>query len=269
MQISRIVGFVRKKFADAGRWLANAFSFRKGNLLDRIFGSIVIIICLLLIGTWAVNKFILSNKSQPVVPQSGCVCEQAELTELVRSELNLLLATEYSWVFQQPTVLPGTESLVILPEEVLPDPQRYRLEDGEEAADLEAIQVLAASFERILWPIKGDIAYEYGWYRHPIYQDWRFNSGLTFLASSDEQIRSILPGRIKDIFPGEQGFEVLIEHGSGWQSLYSGIRAVTVGIGDMVQQNQFIADVGKTGELFFALFYQGEAINPMQYMSSF
>ena len=268
MQISRIVGFVRKKLADAGRWLANAFSFRRGNLFDRIFRSIVIIICLLLIGGWAVNKFIFSNKSKTAVPKSVCGFEQAELTDLVRSELQLLLATEYSWVFQQPAVALGTqENSIKLPEEVLPNPQEYRRENQE--ADLEAVEVLAASFERILWPIKGDIAYEYGWYRHPVYQDWRFNSGLTFLAASEEQIRSVLPGRVKNIFLGENGFELVMEHGSGWQSVYRGVRAVTVGIGDMVQQNQLIADAGKNGELFFALFYQGEPINPMQYMSSY
>jgi murein DD-endopeptidase MepM/ murein hydrolase activator NlpD len=49
--------------------------------------------------------------------------------------------------------------------------------------------------------------------------------------------------------------------------VYRGIRSVAVKIGDMVDQNQMLAQAGEDGRIFFALFYENEPVNPMQYMS--
>ena len=197
MQKSKSIGFIREKVLAFGKWIVNAFRFRKGNLLDSVLRGLVIIICLLFVSSWLVNRFTMQNKFEPQVPSTEDGLDLANLTNLVRNELQLLLATEYAWLLQP---VEATQ----LPEEILPNPEDY-LPNGEQNEEgLDTIQVLATSFESLLWPINGDIAYDYGWYRHPVYQDWRFNNGLTFISDTAEQIRSVLPGRITS-YCGETG----------------------------------------------------------------
>lgn len=258
MHIKKIWQSVWQKLRSAGQWIARAFKFRKGNFLDQIYRIAVIFIAIALVGTWVGGYYFFS--------QDVAVSQPAQLpddfSKVVRKELQDILESDYYWVLEQPAE-PVIHSLkqVDLPVDPLPDPQlpRPEVEPVEET--------LSVSFERILWPVKGNIATDYGWQRHPIYQDWRFNAGIEITTNPEEDVRSVLQGRVESILPTTDGFELVIEHGSGWQSLYRGIQTISVVTGEMVKQNQAIATASQKGEMFFALIYNEEPIDPLQYMS--
>lgn len=258
MRVKDFFSRVRQILFAVGRWFKNAFRFRKGNLLDQIFRAAVFMLCLVLVGGWLLTNYLLPKWSLDV-SQAAPTIGMDELAAVVNQELRSLMDTEYAWLYDL------HQTQLTLGPQIEPDPPPKP--DPQEMRPDEAVETLAVSFEQILWPLKGEITAAFGWYRHPVHQDWRFNTGLELAAAGGEQVRSVLPGRIESIVPGEDGFELVVAHGSGWQSVYRGIRSVAVKIGDMVEQNQMLAQAGDDGRIFFALLFEDEPINPMQYMS--
>ncbi|MCQ2484892.1 MAG: peptidoglycan DD-metalloendopeptidase family protein [Clostridia bacterium] len=68
------------------------------------------------------------------------------------------------------------------------------------------------------------------------------------------------------------GHYVMLDHGDGYQTLYGHCSSVVVNKGDYVKQGQVIAYVGSTGNstgphLHFEVRYQGEKLNPLNYVS--
>ncbi|HKM17684.1 MAG TPA: M23 family metallopeptidase, partial [Limnochordia bacterium] len=194
------------------------------------------------------------------------VVDCSQLSVMVKRELDSLLATEYAWLIDLPKAQQALGTQIDLPIEQMPNPDGLRPSDQDKAA-VDAVEAWAVAFDQILWPVKGEVVTGYGWHRHPVYHDWRFNTGLEFVAAGAEQIRSVLTGRVEAIAPVEDGFEVVVNHGGGWQTVYSGIRSVSVKIGDIVDQNQMLAHAGDDGKMFFALLHEGQPVNPMQFMS--
>lgn len=267
MEFKKFISSIRRKTVSVGNRIGQVFRFKKGNILDQLFRVTIIFLGFAVIVGWVTTRYILPTNSQiPLTHNQVTDFSEQDLGRAVRSELETLLATEYSWLIEP--VAPVTLGVEVDPFESLemrPDPHIYREDFDEE--DVE--EVLAISFDRILWPVKGEIATHYGWYRHHISKDWRFNPGLAFDTEKEEQIRTVLDGRIKSIEPGIDGFKLVIDHGSDWQSIYQGIRSIAVNIGDIVTQNQTVANSGNNGEMFFALHYHGEPVDPLQYMVTY
>ena len=266
MQIKKVLGRIRQILGAAGRWLAHALRFRRGNLLDRLLRTVVILVLLTLAGGWLITNYALpywtSRWAEQIPAKPTVECDQ--LAAAVKRELQFLMETEYAWLMELPKTQLALGPQVDLPEMTI-EPEQMRPAKQEPADDV--VEVWAAAFEQILWPIKGEVVTGYGWYRHPAYQDWRFHGGLEFAAAGAEQIRSVLRGRVESITPNASGFEVVINHGGGWQTVYSGIRSVAVKLGDIVDQNQVLAHAGDDGRMFFALLYEDVPVNPMQFMS--
>ncbi len=68
------------------------------------------------------------------------------------------------------------------------------------------------------------------------------------------------------------GHYVMLDHGDGYQTLYGHCSSVIVNVGQTVKQGQVIAYVGSTGNstgphLHFEVRYQGEKLNPLNYVS--
>ena len=56
MQIKKVLGRIRQILGAAGRWLAHALRFRRGNLLDRLLRTVVILVLLTLAGGWLITN---------------------------------------------------------------------------------------------------------------------------------------------------------------------------------------------------------------------
>ena len=183
-----------------------------------------------------------------VAPQVGL----DELEAVVQERVQNVIANFYPWVLDGPIQLATVEP----PESVLPEPTEMKPETASEPQ---------LSFEHLIWPVQGEIATPFGWHRHPVYGDWRFNAGLEF-SVTDSTIRTVLPGEVLAVNSNGLETELVIDHGSGWVSTYRSIKGIQVGPGELVKQNQNIALPESTGRVFFGLTHNGEPVNPQAFL---
>lgn len=177
-----------------------------------------------------------------------------ELDDLVLERVQSVIATLYPWVLDGPTQVVMVEP----PVNPLPEPTEPKPEPEPEPEPV-------VSFERLIWPVQGEITTPFGWYRHPVYGDWRFNAGVEF-AASGEAVRTVLPGKVAAVNSNGLEMELIIEHGSGWASIYRSVTGITVGPGEQVKQNQNIAVPDGSGRVFFGLTHNGQPVNPEAFL---
>jgi septal ring factor EnvC (AmiA/AmiB activator) len=123
------------------------------------------------------------------------------------------------------------------------------------------------------WPVNGSITSPYGWRVHPIYGGYRFHTGIDLSAGYGEIISAASDGIV--IFTGwydGYGYTVVIDHGSGYSSLYAHCSSILVRKGQTVYKGEAIARVGSTGNstgphLHFEIRQNGSPINPMGKLS--
>jgi murein DD-endopeptidase MepM/ murein hydrolase activator NlpD len=123
------------------------------------------------------------------------------------------------------------------------------------------------------WPVNGSISSPYGWRIHPIYGTYKFHTGIDLAASYGEIISATSDGIV--IYTGwydGYGNTVIIDHGSGYSSLYAHCSSILVRNGQTVYKGEAIARVGSTGNstgphLHFEIRQNGSPINPMGKLS--
>lgn len=175
-----------------------------------------------------------------------------DLETIVQERVQGVIADFYPWVLEGPIQLVTVEP----PASVLPEPTEIKPVARREPE---------LSFEHLIWPVQGEITTPFGWHRHPVYGDWRFNAGLEF-SVSDSAVRTVLPGEVIAVNSNGLETELIIDHGSGWVSTYRSIKGIQVVPGEMVKQNQNIAFPESTGRVFFGLTHKGEPVNPQAFL---
>lgn len=125
----------------------------------------------------------------------------------------------------------------------------------------------------LLKPVDGEIIQESGWYFHPVFDDWRYQSGLEFKGEAGNIVMAAAAGRIISVKEDQyKGILVKIEHENGWQTLYGHLQKAVVSIGENVARGQEIGRLGSSGmaaqpSLYFGLETQEGAINPTDYIN--
>lgn len=175
-----------------------------------------------------------------------------EVDELVLEKVQSVIASLYPWVLDGPTQVVMVEQ----PANPLPEPAEPQPEVEPEPE---------VSFEHLIWPVQGEISTPFGWYRHPVYGDWRFNAGLEFDARGDS-VRTVLPGEVVALNSNGLETELVIDHGSGWVSTYRSVTGIQVAPGEKVKQNQNIALPDSSGRIFFGLTHNGQPVNPQAFL---
>lgn len=125
----------------------------------------------------------------------------------------------------------------------------------------------------LLKPVDGEIIQEPGWYFHPVFDDWRYQSGLEFKGESGNIVMAAAAGRIISVKEDQyKGILVKIEHENGWQTLYGHLQKAVVSVGENVARGQEIGRLGSSGisahpSLYFSLETQEGAIDPTDYFN--
>ncbi len=111
--------------------------------------------------------------------------------------------------------------------------------------------------------------------KHPIFGDYRPHLGIDYGAPKGTPIMAVGSGTVKVRgWVGGYGYQVVISHSAGFESMYSHLSGFARGIkkGTKVRQGQTIGFVGSTGistgpHLDFRLKRYGKFINPASAMS--
>lgn len=108
---------------------------------------------------------------------------------------------------------------------------------------------------------------------------WRFNEypghpGIDFPRPRDTEIYASAAGVVTVAKSATTGYgnRIIIDHGSGYQTLYAHCNALLVGVDEQVEAGQVIAKVGRSGrapedQLHFEILYNGQWVDPEQYMA--
>ena len=132
-------------------------------------------------------------------------------------------------------------------------------------------KVMAQLCQKFVWPTKGTIAVHFG---SPIEQSSWSWSGIIVLAPEKQGVRAISSGKVvyADWFAG-YGLLLIIDHGSGYMSLYGHNHGFCKKLNDRVEAGEVVATVGKSGNdqsgLYFAIRYNGKPVNPEQWCNDF
>lgn len=221
-------------------------------LYNRYWKRVIRLSLLAILGGLIAVRFWTPAIPDPVVEQGPILHEPPvvvvaadQLPVLVRRELETLLAADFAHLRTPPEVqLPPDVAPVPLPE---PEPE------------------LTISFDQISRPVMGEVTNEFGWHRHPVHGDWRYFDSVGMNAQPHDPVVSVLPGRVKTVLPLPEGYEVIVEHGSGWQSVYRQLTGLAVVPGDQVDQNQIIANTNHSGQLVFSLHFEQRPLDPRSY----
>ncbi|MGI6148860.1 MAG: M23 family metallopeptidase [Firmicutes bacterium] len=211
---------------------------------------VVVAVVALILGISAGTYFRLPPMPE-TPPTTAQLFQEEALAAAIREQVHQVLQESYPWVLEEPVIAVAVEP---------PGPERPS--PTEPLSQPEVAETV--SFEYLIWPAKGEISTPFGWYRHPVYNDWRFNSGIE-LAVTDELVRTVLPGRVVSVGSDSFQTELVIDHGGGWQSIYRSVEALTVSPGQEVSQNQTIGRAAN-GSLFFSLSHNGKPVNPMAFL---
>jgi septal ring factor EnvC (AmiA/AmiB activator) len=120
------------------------------------------------------------------------------------------------------------------------------------------------------WPVAGSLDSDFGEARAGGQLRW---SGVVMSAPAGTPVRAVYYGRVAyaDWLPG-LGLLIIIEHGSGYMSLYGHNEALLKESGDRVVPGDVIAYVGDSGgqtqtALYFEIRRDGEPIDPHPWMA--
>jgi septal ring factor EnvC (AmiA/AmiB activator) len=130
----------------------------------------------------------------------------------------------------------------------------------------------AALKGRLSWPVDGDVIIPYGRYNDPQYNITTFKNGIEIKVKNDEQPKAVSGGRVvyADWFKG-YGLLLIINHGSGYHSLYGHLSEIFFKSGDIIKKGTAVGKIGESGvlnvpSLYFEIRYKGKPVDPMQWL---
>lgn len=126
-----------------------------------------------------------------------------------------------------------------------------------------------------VWPAPAShyLTSEFGWRLHPVYNTWKYHSGIDIGASYGTNVLAAASGTvILSEYYGGYGECIMIDHGGGITTLYGHMSQRLVSVGQTVSAGQVIGKVGSTGvstgaHLHFEVSENGTLVDPMGYLS--
>ena len=120
----------------------------------------------------------------------------------------------------------------------------------------------------------GMLASTFGRQEHPRFHTVTFNRGIEITAPQGRDIVAVAEGTViyADWFKG-YGRLIILDHGSGYFTLYAHASDILIKTGDAVSGGQVIAKVGDSGslegpQLYFELRHKGKPQDPLTWLRS-
>lgn len=140
--------------------------------------------------------------------------------------------------------------------------------DGAEGGRFERLK------GKLPWPAAGTLAATFGRQEHPRFHTVTFNRGIEIAAPPGREVSAVAEGTViyADWFKG-YGRLIIVDHGSGYFTLYAQTDGHKVKPGDGVSRGQVIATVGESAspegpQLYFELRHRGKPQDPLAWLQS-
>jgi len=121
---------------------------------------------------------------------------------------------------------------------------------------------------RLALPASGEVVSHFGKHKHPEFNSFTFNNGISISASMNSDIHAVFDGEVifADRFKG-YGNMLIIDHGGGYFTLYAHAAKINKKVGAAVRKNETVAQVGDSdsargSQLYFEIRYQGKPVDP-------
>ena len=122
--------------------------------------------------------------------------------------------------------------------------------------------------ELMIDPVGGRVAVGFGWVKHPLYGDWRYNGGWDIATEAGERIRAALSGHVVEVGEGDApGRRIVLQHDNDIQTVYGHCETILVEKGEEVRQGDIIGQVRDEGDpigpyLHFEVHRGGKPLDP-------
>jgi len=134
--------------------------------------------------------------------------------------------------------------------------RRRELERQRQYAGIRAENPFLDSRGKLGWPVTGQVISKFGVQKHPILKTITENSGIDIKVRRGTPVRTVLDGVITTItYIRGFGNTIIIDHGSGFYTVYSHVENVNVFEKEYITRNTIIAEVGDSGSLSGALLH--------------
>ena len=128
-------------------------------------------------------------------------------------------------------------------EDVITEPLRPTM--GSEPADIQ-----------LLKPLEGEVVQERGWYLHPIFNDWRYLSGINIAGEAGKIVMAADSGQVEEVIQDPyKGLLVVVNHEDVWKTRYGHLAEAAVSPGENVAKGQEIGRVGSSGMISEEMLY--------------
>ena len=125
---------------------------------------------------------------------------------------------------------------------------------------------------QISWPADGRVAAKFGRQWNPKLKTTTENPGIDIKGKPGSEIRSVLGGVVTTItFIRGYGTTIIIDHGSGFYTVYSHVTNVETNVDSQVNSGDVIAYMGDSGsingsQLHFEIWGEGKKLNPENWL---
>ena len=144
--------------------------------------------------------------------------------------------------------------------------------ESEVTAPVQPIErVTSNDGPNLLKPISGQVIQQSGWFFHPVFQDWRYQTGIKLEGQAGDIVMAAMDGKVSSVGEDQYlGITVTLQHENGWQTIYGHLEKSTVSEGAPVAKGQEVGQVGQSGlveetALYFELNHNGEAVKASKY----
>ena len=126
---------------------------------------------------------------------------------------------------------------------------------------------------KLLWPTDGQVIAKFCRQKHPTLNTITQNTGIDIRAPKGRDVKTVMDGMVTTItYIRGFGNTLIIDHGSGFYTVYTHIEDVFVNEDDYVTAGSVIANVGDTGSLngnmlHFEIWKNRTALNPEEWLT--
>ncbi|MBD3273955.1 MAG: peptidoglycan DD-metalloendopeptidase family protein [Candidatus Marinimicrobia bacterium] len=146
--------------------------------------------------------------------------------------------------------------------------RQQQLAEQRTSRGMTATVDIASLQGQLPWPTQGQIIARFGKFRHPKLKTITENTGIDIAAPKGTSVTAVLDGVVTTItWLRGYGSMIILDHGSGFYTVYTHVMDITVEQGQYVNTGDVIASVGDSGslegpKLHFEIYGNNEKMNP-------